>query len=41
MTPILAKRLIIGAMVAISTLLILALYLPVFRPDPNNTTVEG
>lgn len=41
MTPALAKRLIIGAMIALSTLLILALYLPVFRPDPNNTTVDG
>lgn len=41
MTPMLAKRLIIGGMVAISTLLILALYLPAFRPDPNNTAVEG
>ena len=41
MTPALAKRLIIGGMVAISTLLILALYLPVFRPDPNDTAVEG
>ncbi|MGY8962899.1 MAG: SCO family protein [Rhodospirillales bacterium] len=41
MTPALAKRLVIGAMVALSTLLILALYLPVFRPDPNNNTVNG
>ncbi|NKB42783.1 MAG: SCO family protein [Alphaproteobacteria bacterium] len=40
MTPALAKRLIIGGMVAIGTLLILAIYLPAFRPDPNNT-VEG
>lgn len=40
MTPVLAKRLIIGGMVAISTLLILALYLPMFRPDPN-ATVDG
>lgn len=41
MTPALTKRLIIGGFVAISTLFILALYLPMFRPDPNDTTVEG
>lgn len=41
MTPAFAKRLIIGGFVAISTLFILALYLPMFRPDPNDTTVEG
>ncbi|MDG2242679.1 MAG: SCO family protein [Rhodospirillaceae bacterium] len=41
MTPAIAKRFIIGGMVAIGTLLILAFYLPAFRPDPNNTTVEG
>ena len=41
MTPVLAKRLIIGGMVAIGTLLILALYLPALRPNPNDNTVEG
>lgn len=41
MTPVLAKRLIIGGFVAISTLVILALYLPMFRPDPSDNTVEG
>ncbi|MBT5240490.1 MAG: SCO family protein [Rhodospirillaceae bacterium] len=41
MTPALAKRLIIGGMVAIGTLLILALYLPGLRPNPNDNTVEG
>lgn len=41
MTPAIAKRLIIGGFIAISTLLILALYLPALRPDPNDTVVTG
>lgn len=41
MTPAIVKRIIIASFVAISTLAILALYLPMFRPAPNDTTVEG
>lgn len=40
MTPAIAKRLIIGGFIAIGTLVILMLYLPALRPDPNDT-VEG
>lgn len=35
------KRVTIAACVLLGTALILALYLPAFRPDPSNTTVEG
>jgi cytochrome oxidase Cu insertion factor (SCO1/SenC/PrrC family) len=41
MAPALVKRIVIGALVALGTALILALYLPALRPDPSDTTVEG
>lgn len=37
----LAKRLLIGGLIISGTVLILLLYLPALRPDPNNTTVSG
>ncbi len=40
MTDTLKKRLLIIASLALGTLVILLLYLPAFRPDPNDT-VEG
>lgn len=36
-----AKRLVIGGILIAGTLLILALYLPNLRPDPNGTEVGG
>ncbi len=37
----LTKRIIIGLFIALSTILILALYLPMFRPSADNAVVEG
>lgn len=37
----LTKRLLIGGILIFGTVLILALYLPAFRPDPNQNTVAG
>ncbi len=41
MTDIVKKRVLIGASLAVGTLVILLLYLPALRPDPNDTTTTG